>query len=167
MALEALEREDELSNPHDRVERIAETYDWAVSRTDAREVMMEVAGGWSDMTISLNWRDEFEILHVAVSLEMKVPAARRDEVAKLLARINEQLLTGHFDLWHADGSLLFRNSLLLNGNAKANDAQCEALIRFAVETCERYFPAVQFVVWAGQPADEALEAAMIDTWGEA
>jgi hypothetical protein len=26
---------------------------------------------------------------------------------------------------------------------------------------------VQFVVWAGQNAGEALEAAMIDTWGEA
>jgi hypothetical protein len=119
------------------------------------------------MSVSLSWRDEFEILHVAVSLEMKVPQARRDEVAKLLARVNEQLLVGHFDLWHADGSLLFRNSLLLSGNAVANDAQCEALIRFAVETCERYFPAVQFVVWAGQNAADALEAAMIETWGEA
>ena len=167
MALEALERENELSNPLDRVERIAEAYDWAVSRTDAREVTMEVSGGWSDMTISLNWRDEFEILHVAVSLEMKVPSTRRDEVAKLLARINEQLLVGHFDLWHLDGSLVFRNNLLLSGNAEANDAQCEALIRFAVDTCERYFPAVQFVVWAGQPAEQALEAARIDTWGEA
>jgi hypothetical protein len=166
MALEALESDD-LSNPLDRVERIAEAYQWAFSRTDSREVMMEVSGGWSDMTISLNWRDEFEILHVAVSLEMRVPVARRDEVAKLLARINEQLLVGHFDLWHSDGSLLFRNSLLLTGNAEANDAQCEALIRFAVETCERYFPAVQFVVWAGQNAGDALEAAMIDTWGEA
>ena len=153
--------------PLDRVERIAEAYNWAVSRTDAREVTMEVSGGWSDMTISLNWRDEFEILHVAVSLEMKVPSTRRDEVAKLLARINEQLLVGHFDLWHLDGSLVFRNNLLLSGNAEANDAQCEALIRFAVDTCERYFPAVQFVVWAGQPAEQALEAAMIDTWGEA
>ena len=167
MALEALERDEGLSNPLDRVERIAEAYDWAFSRTDAREVTMEVSGGWSDMSISLNWRDEFEILHVAVSLEMKVPQARRDEVTKLLARINEQLLVGHFDLWHSDGSLLFRNSLLLTGNAEANDAQCEALIRFAVETCERYFPAVQFVVWAGQNAADALEAAMIDTWGEA
>jgi hypothetical protein len=168
MALEALERDDDdLSNPLDRVERIAEAYDWAFSRTDAREVTMEITGGWSDMSVSLSWRDEFEILHVAVSLEMKVPQARRDEVARLLARINEQLLVGHFDLWHVDGSLLFRNSLLLTGNAEANDAQCEALIRFAVETCERYFPAVQFVVWAGQPADQALESAMIDTWGEA
>jgi hypothetical protein len=166
MALEAREHED-AANPLDRVERIAEAYQWAFARTNAREVTMEVAGGWSDMTVSINWRDEFEILHVAASLEMKVPPARRDEVAKLLARINEQLLVGHFDLWHADGSLLFRNSLLLAGQAEANDAQCEALIHLAVETAERYFPAVQFVVWAGQSATEALEAAMIDTWGEA
>ena len=122
MALEALESE-ELSNPLDRVERIAEAYQWAFSRTGSGEVTMEIAGGWSDMNVSLNWRDEFEILHVAVSLETKVPPPRRDEVAKLLARINEQLLIGHFDLWHADGSLLFRNCLLLTGNAEANDAQ--------------------------------------------
>lgn len=166
MALEALEGDD-LSNPLDRVERIAETYQWAFSRTGSGEVTMQIAGGWSDMMVSLSWRDEFEILHAAVSLEGKVPAPRRDEVAKLLALINEQLLIGHFDLWHSDGSLLFRNSLLLTGNAEANDAQCEALIRFAVETCERYFPAVQFVVWAGQNAADALAAAMIETMGEA
>ncbi len=166
MALEALESEY-LSNPLDRVERIAEAYEWAFSRTGYGEVTMQIAGGWTDMTVSLNWREEFEVLHMAVSLETRVPAARRDEVAKLIARINEQLLIGHFDLWHADGCLLFRNSLLLSGNAEANDAQCEALIRFALETCERYFPAVQFVVWAGQNAADALEAAMIDTMGEA
>lgn len=167
MALEALERDEKPGNPLDRVERIAAAHDWAVSRTGAHEVTMEVSGGWSGMSISLNWRDDFEILHVAVSLETKVPPGRRDEVARLLARINEQLLVGHFDLWRLDGSLVFRNSLLLAGNAEANDAQCEALIRFAVGTCERYFPAVQFVVWAGQTANEALESAMIDTWGEA
>lgn len=166
MALEALESDD-LSNPLDRVERIAEAYEWAFSRTGSGEVTMQIEGGWTDMAVSLNWREDFEILHMAVSLGMKVPAPRRDEVAKLLARINEQLLIGHFDLWHADGSVLFRNSLLLSGNAEATDAQCEALIRFAIETCERYFPAVQFVVWAGQSAANALAAAMIDTIGEA
>ena len=166
MALEALEIE-EMANPLDRVERIAETYQWAFDRTNHAEVTMRVAGGWSDMTVSLNWRDEFEILHVAISLEIKVPPARRDETAKLLARINEHLLSGHFDLWHSDGSLVFRNSLLLSGGAEVNDAQCEALIRFGLETCDRYFPAVQFVVWAGQNAQDALEASMIETMGEA
>ena len=124
-------------------------------------------GGWSDMSVSMNWRDESEILHVVVGYENKVPATRREEATRLISRVNEQLLSGHFELWHGDGSLIFRNSLLLSGGAEANDAQCEALIRFAVETCERYFPAVQFVVWAGQAAEDALAAAMIETVGEA
>ena len=33
--------------------------------------------------------------------------------------------------------------------------------------CERYYPAFQFVVWAGKSASEAMSAAMFDTEGEA
>jgi hypothetical protein len=159
--------ENEIPNPLDRVERLAEAYEWAFDRTTASEVTMRIEGGWSDLTVSLTWRDEFEMLHVAASFDAKVPQGRRDETSRLIARINEQLLTGHFDLWVSDGSLVFRNSLLLSGGAEANDAQCEALIRYAVETCERYFPAVQFVVWGGRSAEDALESSMIETMGEA
>lgn len=166
MALEALDG-DSTANPLDRVERIAETYQWAFDRTNHAEVTMRIEGGWSDMTVSLNRRDEFELLHVAVNFDAKVPAPRLDEAARLIARINEHLICGHFDLWQADGSFVFRNGLLLSGGAEVNDAQCEALIRTAIETCDRYFPAVQFVVWAGQSAEDALAASMIETVGEA
>ncbi len=37
----------------------------------------------------------------------------------------------------------------------------------AIHACERYYPAFQFVVWAGKSAGEALTAAMFDTEGEA
>jgi hypothetical protein len=37
----------------------------------------------------------------------------------------------------------------------------------AVEASERYFPALQYVVWAGKSAREALDAAMFETSGEA
>ena len=37
----------------------------------------------------------------------------------------------------------------------------------AIHACERYFPAFQFVVWAGKPARAALDAAMFETSGEA
>jgi hypothetical protein len=107
------------------------------------------------------------MLHVAASFDAKVPAPRRLEMARLVALVNEQLLLGHFDLWHEDGSLVFRNGLLLAGGAEANDAQCEGLIRMAIETCERYFPAVQFVVWGGRAAEDALHASLLETMGEA
>jgi hypothetical protein len=81
--------------------------------------------------------------------------------------LNEQLYFGHFDLWRHDGSVMFRNSLLLAGGAGSNDAQCETLISLAVDACERYFPCFQFVIWAGKTAEDALAASLIETVGEA
>lgn len=164
-ALQALLREP--PNPLDRVERLAQTRAWSLDRTTEDEVVMLVAGTWSDLHVSLNWREDLETLHIACSFDAKVPGPRRDEMMRLLAQINEQLLHGHFDLWRRDGSLVFRNSLVLAGGAEANDAQCEALIRLAVETCQRYYPAVQFVAWAGRNAGEAMASSLFETVGEA
>jgi hypothetical protein len=157
----------ETPNPLDRVEKIAEARAWALDRTGTDEAVMLVTGTWSDLQVSLNWREELETLHLACSFDAKVPATRRDEMMRLLARINEQLLHGHFDLWRQDGSLVFRNALVLAGGAQANDAQCEALIRLAVETCQRYYPAVQFVAWAGLEAGAAMDNSLFETMGEA
>ena len=41
------------------------------------------------------------------------------------------------------------------------------MLACALDACERYFTAFQFVVWAGKGAREALDAAMFDTSGEA
>jgi hypothetical protein len=68
---------------------------------------------------------------------------------RLIAQINEQLWLGHFDLWTQEGLVMFRHALLLNG-AVATPGQCEAMLRAALEACERYYQAFQFVVWAGK-----------------
>ncbi len=157
----------DVPNPLDRVERLAEARHWSFDRTNAAEVTMLVEGSWSDLHVAMNWRDDVETLHVACTFDARVPKARHDETARLIAIINSQLLHGHFDLWEMDGSVVFRNNLLLSGGAVANDAQCEALIGLAIEICQRYFPAVQFVVWAGRTAEEALESSLFETMGEA
>jgi hypothetical protein len=50
---------------------------------------------------------------------------------------------------------------------EASGEQCKSVMGTALEACERYFPAFQFVLWAGKPAREALDAAMFETSGEA
>jgi hypothetical protein len=74
---------------------------------------------------------------------------------------------GHFDLWKQDGMVMFRHALVLAGGVEASGTQCEAMLGTATETCERYFPAFQFVVWAGKTARDALDAVMFETSGEA
>jgi hypothetical protein len=53
------------------------------------------------------------------------------------------------------------------GGTEASGKQCEALLATALDACERYFTAFQFVVWAGKTARESLDAAMFETSGEA
>ncbi len=54
----------------------------------------------------------------------------------------------------------------LNG-AVATVQQCEAMLKAALEGCERYYQAFQFVVWAGKESREALVSTMFETQGQA
>src|ERR1043166_7298795 len=150
------------TNPIDLVEEIATRNDWAAERTGADELTLTVIGLWSDYHVSLNWRDDLESLHIACAFDLKVPTPRVAEVYRLLAQINEQLWLGHFDLWSHEGILLYRHALMLHG-AEPTPMQCEAMLSAALEACERYYQAFQFVVWAGQRAEEAIATVMFDT----
>jgi hypothetical protein len=57
--------------------------------------------------------------------------------------------------------------LVLPGGLIATSAQCETMLVSAIHACERYYPAFQFVVWAGKTAAQAMSAAMFETAGEA
>ncbi len=153
-------------NPVDLMEHIATGNDWACERSAEDELTLVVSGSWADYHVTLNWRDEVETLHIACAFEFKVSDARVGEVYRLIAMINEQLWLGHFDFWEREGLVMFRHGLLLNGTV-ATAGQCEALLRAALESCERYYQAFQFVVWAGKSAREALSSTMFETEGEA
>jgi hypothetical protein len=62
---------------------------------------------------------------------------------------------------------MFRHALVLAGGIEPSGSQCASVLGTAVEACERYFSSLQFVVWAGKSAREALDAAMFETSGEA
>jgi hypothetical protein len=43
----------------------------------------------------------------------------------------------------------------------------EVLLSNALDTCEAYYQAFQFVVWSGLDANRAMEAVLFETVGEA
>jgi hypothetical protein len=155
------------SHPLEVIERIASGNNWSFERSSDDEITMLVAGKWSDYQVSYTWMSDIEALHLACAFDLKVPERRHDEVQKLISMINEQMWVGHFDLWTKEGLVMYRNALVLAGGVEASGQQCEALLGTALDACERHFPAYQFVVWAGRPAREALDAAMFETSGEA
>jgi hypothetical protein len=155
------------TNPLDVVERIAAINDWSFERAGDDEITMLVGGKWSDYQVSFTWMHDIEALHLACAFDLRVPDRRKADVQQLISFINEQMWVGHFDLWTQDGLVMFRHALVLAGGVEATSMQCQALLSSALESCEGYFPAFQFVVWAGKTARTALDAAMFETSGEA
>jgi hypothetical protein len=149
------------------VEDIAATNDLAFERSGEDEITIIAKGRFSDYQLSFTWMGEIDALHLACAFDLKIPEARRPEVQRLVASVNEQLWVGHFDLWTQSGLVMYRQALVLPGGLQATSAQCEVMLESAVHACERYFPAFQFVVWAGKTAPDAMAAAMFDTAGEA
>jgi len=153
-------------SPIDLMEKLAARNDWHADRSSDDELTLIVKGTFTDYHVSLNWRDDLEAMHLACAFDFRVPENRLSEMYKLIAQINEQLWLGHFDLWTQEGLVMFRHALLLNGSV-ATVGQCEAMMRAALESCERYYKAFQFVVWAGRDAREAMTVSMFETEGQA
>jgi hypothetical protein len=154
-------------NPVDVVESLASHHDWSFARASEDEVTIVATGRWTDYRLSFTWMSDIEALHLACAFDLKIPDRRRAEAIELVAMINEQLWVGHFDLWTKAGLVMFRHALVLAGGVAASTPQCETLMVTALEACERYYQAFQFVVWAGKSARVAMEAAMFETSGEA
>jgi hypothetical protein len=165
MSVIAIAREPS-DNPLDVVEHMATGNNWPFERAGEDEVAIIVTGRWTNYQVSFTWMSEIEALHLACAFDMRVPELRLSEVQQLVALINEQMWIGHFDVWTQNGVIMFRHALLLAGGM-ASGRQCEAVLGTALDACERYFPAFQFVVWAGKSAREAIDSVMFETSGEA
>jgi hypothetical protein len=158
---------DRSEHPLDIIERLASLKDWMFARAETDEMSIAVEGVFANYDVAFTWIEDVEAIHVACAFDLKVPERRRQEILQLIARINEQLWVGHFDLWKSENVVMFRQALLLAGGAEPTQGQCETMLRVSVEACERYFQAFQFVLWAGKSAQEALDCALFETEGQA
>jgi len=155
------------SHPVDVIEWVAASREWAFERSCEDEIAVAVAGVWADYAVSFSWLDNLEALHIGCAFDLKVPPHRRTEILALIAAINEKLVIGHFDLWQEEGAVMFRHALLLSGGVDATSQQAERMLVAALESCERFYQAFQFVIWADKSAGEALACTLFETVGEA
>ena len=128
---------DRPSNPLDLFERLASLNNWTFDRDSDDELSVSVTGGWSEYHVAITWLAEVEALHIACAFDLKVPERRRGEVLQLVSLVNEQLWLGHFDLWSSESVVMYRHALLLSGGAEPTDEQAAALIKSAIDACER------------------------------
>lgn len=151
----------------DVVEQVVSSEEFSYERTGDGEVHFTAPGERLQHQVWFAWSEAIETLHICLSLETRVPMKERSKACELLALLNERLWLGHFDIWSEDGAIVYRNALALPGGVLPEPGQVAALIAAAVEAGERFYPAYNYMIWAGKSAKEAVSAAMFETAGEA
>jgi len=155
------------ANPLDLLEELASTQGWPHMRAADDEFVTEPSRRWCAYKLHFIWQQDLDALHLHCSIDIRVPEEKRRPINDLLASINERLWLGHFEVAADEPMPTFRHTLLTRGQFAPGVEQLEDLVEVALDECDRYYPAFQFVLWAGHPPAQALSAALIETVGEA
>ena len=131
------------------------------------EISGEVQGSWATYQLRGIWRPEDNVLQLLCLPDIRVADDKRAHVVEILALINEQLWLGHFDVWSQGSVLLYRYGVMLGEDGLLSLGQAQMLVESAVEECDRFYPAFQFVLWSDKTPAEALASALVDAAGEA
>ncbi|MEL0253797.1 MAG: YbjN domain-containing protein, partial [Novosphingobium sp.] len=107
------------------------------------------------------------VLQILCLPDIRIADDKRQAVFELMALINEQVWIGHFDIWSNGSVLLYRHGLMLGDEGLLSLSQAQAAIEAAVDECDRFYPAFQFVLWGDKSPADALSSAMVDAAGEA
>ena len=154
--------------PIDMLENYYAAHGWNHERHED-EIVAQVKGSWTEYELRALWREEDGVLQFLAFPDIRVAEDRRAAVYEAIGLVNEQLWVGHFELWSTSGILLYRHAALIerDDGAMLSLSAAELIIESAIDECERFYPVFQFVLWGGKSPREALDAALIETQGEA
>ena len=164
------ERDD--GAPIEVLEAYFEARGWACERSGEGEIVASAPGSWAQYELRGVWRPEDQVLQFLAFPDVKVAAEKRIAIYETLGLINEQMWMGHFEMWSADGTLLFRHATILDNDDDEDEpdltiGQAEVLVEAAVDEFERFYPVFQLVMFADHAPADALAAALLETVGEA
>ncbi len=158
---------DDDIHPIDIVENLASHHDWDFDRIGDDQIAMAVEAQWRTYSLTLAWSGYDETLRMVCSFEMEPPEGKLPKLYELLNRMNDQCWAGAFTYWPEQKLMVYRYGLVLTGGQVAGPEQIDTMINTAVSNAERYYPAIQLMVWGDRSPEDAMQVAIAEAYGRA
>ena len=151
-------------------EQLATQNGWEFERQSEHELSIRASTEhwWCAYQLMLSWEENVSLqFWCEYEFKCKVPPARLVPLQSLIVLLNPRVWIGHFGYDEKYQSLGVRNAIVIRGTNGPTVEQIEDVVVSALNEAERYFPAFQFLIWGGRSPEEAIQAAMLETIGEA
>lgn len=158
---------DDDAAPIDMLAALFDARGWDSEVVSDDEIVGEVQGSWTKYQLRAIWRAADNVLQFLCLPDIRVTTEKKHSAYELLSLVNEQVWLGHFDIWSQGDVLIYRHGALLGDDGMLSISQAQALVENAIDECDRFYPAFQFVLWGDKSPRAALDAAMVDAAGEA
>ena len=86
---------------------------WNFSRSDAHELVADIYTNMCQYRLYFNWSESLKSINFTVTFDIKFPPNKHSDIYELLAKINEKLWIGHFDITSKSGILAYRQTFFL------------------------------------------------------
>ncbi|MFK7754507.1 MAG: YbjN domain-containing protein [Sedimentitalea sp.] len=166
MALSEDFMEDDV-HPIDIVEHLATHHEWDFDRIGDDQIAMAVEGQWRTYSLTLAWSGYDETLRSVCTFEMQPPEDKLPKLYELLNAMNDQCWAGAFTYWAEQQLMVYRYGLVLSGGQDATAEQIDTIISASVMSAERYYPAIQLMVWGNRTVRDAMQVAIAEAYGRA
>ena len=154
-------------HPIDMVETLAEHHAWDFDRMNEDQIAMAVEGQWRTYSVTLALSPRENMLRLACTFEMDPTEEVRSALYETISRANDMVWSGAFSFWESQRLMVWRYGLILAEDQPAGIDQIEYMIRAAITSAERFYPAFQLVAWANHSPATALDVALAEAVGRA
>ncbi len=172
-------------HPLDFLERMFAENGWEFSRPNADSFSTVTHADWTEYRLAFEWERCSQVLAIACSPTLTIPASKRARLARLLEKVNLELWFGRFEFLPHPSKLQFRYGVpLYMLDDQSNEAEdkdkdegsasnaffCSRVARLLesiLGLCERYYPAFRYALAEEEPSHEELRLALSVVEGRA
>jgi len=154
-------------DPIDLVQDLAAHNQWDFERISDEQIAMSVEGQWRTYSVTLAWSAMDETLRMICTFDLSPPPDKMAGLYHLLNDVNDQCWAGAFTYWAEQELMVYRYGLVLSGGHVASMEQIDTMISAALMSAERYYPALQLLIWGDRTPQEALQVAIAEAYGRA
>ncbi len=154
-----------ITSPCDLLEEIFESNSWPYERYGDDEIKIEVSGDWCNYSMYFYWNEARECFFTSVRISLKLPDGDLRHYAHLLQLLNVQMNIGHIDISPIDGCPTWRLTVPVRGMGTITREMVEDIIDFALDECDKTYPAFQLYLFGKHSPEEAVNSVMFETTG--